>query len=266
MEGMTEAEIKKLQSKRRRAAAKAAEEAEEAAKGKDKKVGKEEGEKKKGKAAKEDVDPDGALLAKAEKPLDETRKFLNLLQEHAGGHLETHLMCCEVFGRKGRPLKVLQALKRAAKVAEVGEARLHVCAVKFLTSVEGAKGDVLAPVVKTVVEEELGRASEWGMAGLRGGAAAYAEKYVGEYGGKGITQAVAAAQGLVAVGAAGAAKRGGEVIGKVGVDGVKLAVLEEAHTWMAGNGMAPEVVDAFRNKCLARFPLSSYFKGVAAKQ
>jgi hypothetical protein len=37
-------------------------------------------------------------------------------------------------------------------------------------------------------------------------------------------------------------------------------VLEEAHGWMKANGIAADVIEGFKAKCLARFPLSSYFK------
>ena len=259
-EGLSESEIKKLESKKRRAAAKAAEE-DAGGEGKDKdgKKGGGDGDKKKGKA-KEDADPDGELLAKVEKPLEETKKYLELLQEHACHHLETHLLCCDVYGRKGRPLKVLQAIKRACKVANEGDAELHVRVVRFLTSVEGGKEAGLDPAVKTVAKDVMSKGGEWGLKGLSDGALAYAEAYAKGYGDRSVAHAIAGAEGLAIAGAAGAAKRGGDMISKVGVEGVKLGVLEEAHGWMKANGIAADVIEGFKAKCLARFPLSSYFK------
>ena len=44
----------------------------------------------------QDMDPDGAQLAAVEAPLEEAAKLLQVLREHAGGFLQTHLLGFEV--------------------------------------------------------------------------------------------------------------------------------------------------------------------------
>lgn len=71
-----------------------------------------------------------------ENVIEETKKYITLLQEHAGGNLETQLLAVQVYLRKGKFLKVLQAIKRAAKIASEGEPELHVVVVMFLKKLE----------------------------------------------------------------------------------------------------------------------------------
>ncbi|EKX40411.1 hypothetical protein GUITHDRAFT_158303 [Guillardia theta CCMP2712] len=104
LKGLSDAEVKKILRKRRKAQARAEE---ESADDKNKDKGKKNDPKGKGKTIKQDdPDPDGEQLAKVEKPLDEASRYVSILQEHAGNLIETHLLSMEVYMRKTRLLKV----------------------------------------------------------------------------------------------------------------------------------------------------------------
>ncbi|KAJ1493475.1 NMDA receptor-regulated protein 1-domain-containing protein [Baffinella frigidus] len=147
--GMNEKEVEKVMRKRRKAERKAEQdseqEAEEAAKAAGKKGGGKPGGE--GKKKKEDADPDGELLAKTEDPMGDATKFVNLLAEHAGGLLQTQTLSMDVFMRKGRLLKALAALKRAAKIAP-SDPLLHRSVVRFLLKVADSRAAAPAPVVQ----------------------------------------------------------------------------------------------------------------------
>jgi hypothetical protein len=49
-----------------------------------------------------------------ENPLEEATKYVAILAEHARNLADTHILSIEVYTRKGRFLKALQAMKRAA--------------------------------------------------------------------------------------------------------------------------------------------------------
>lgn len=68
---------------------------------------------------------------KCEKPLDEAIKFLTPLQLLAKERIDTHLMAFEIYYRKGKPLLMLQSIKRAF-TCNPTDPRLHQCLIRFL--------------------------------------------------------------------------------------------------------------------------------------
>jgi len=103
IEGLSPEERKKALSKLKKAEAKAKEEASKGKKEKEK-------EKEKEKA---DPDPEGEQLAKTENPLQEASKFLDSLLRFHPMKIESHLMGCEIYSRRGALL--LSFLKPTSK-------------------------------------------------------------------------------------------------------------------------------------------------------
>ncbi|MPC44670.1 N-alpha-acetyltransferase 15, NatA auxiliary subunit [Portunus trituberculatus] len=77
----------------------------------------------------EDLDP--SKLERTEEPLAEAIHFLKPLQSLAPQRIQTHLMAFEIYIRKGKPLLMLQALKRALDL-EPNNPELHTCLIRFL--------------------------------------------------------------------------------------------------------------------------------------
>ncbi|KAF9941414.1 N-alpha-acetyltransferase 15, NatA auxiliary subunit [Modicella reniformis] len=147
MEGMTEAEKKKLRNKQRKAELKAQQEAEE----KKKAAANTETPKKVGSAAaKVDEDPEGIKHTKTEDPLGEALKFLKPLQELAADRIETHLMGFEIYLRKNKLLLALKSLLKTIKI-DPYYATLHEQLVRFALAVKKAESS-LKPNVKSVID------------------------------------------------------------------------------------------------------------------
>lgn len=128
------AELKKLRSKQRKAAKKAEQNKAEEKKKEEKKA---EHQKSKSGGNTDDVDNqptedlDPSKLERTEEPLAEAIHFLKPLQALAPLRIQTHLMAFEIYLRKGKPLLMLQALKRALRI-EPNHPELHTCIIRFL--------------------------------------------------------------------------------------------------------------------------------------
>lgn len=135
---MSPADRKKLRQKQRKAEARAKKEAEEKQKVEEEKapVPPTKGANKKNVATVRpvDTDPDGAKLAQVEDPLGEAGKFIRLLQEHAGGDIETHLLAFQVFMHRQKLLLALQALKKQRSIHPDSPAG-HCCLMRFFHAV-----------------------------------------------------------------------------------------------------------------------------------
>ncbi|CAB3378711.1 Hypothetical predicted protein [Cloeon dipterum] len=90
-------------------------------------------------------------LERTEDPLGQATRFLTPLQELAASNIETHLMAFEIAIRKGKPLLMLQSIKRAHRI-DPENAILHSCLVRFLTFL--GKAGALAPAVSQVIQTE----------------------------------------------------------------------------------------------------------------
>ena len=55
-------------------------------------------------------------LERPDSPLEEALKFLRPLQQLVASKLSTHALAFEIYWRRGRPLLMLQSVKRAIKV------------------------------------------------------------------------------------------------------------------------------------------------------
>jgi len=197
LEGLTDKEKNKILQKRKKAAAKAADDSgSSASTDVNDADGKKKAEAKKKGGHKEDDDPDGEALAKVENPLDEATKYVALLQEHSGGLMETHILSVEVYARKGRLLKCLQALKRAAAMAPAGQPALHRSVVRFMGQLQ-EKRSSLDPAVEKVLSLELADSAKWGMPGLNKSAADYNEDFIKTHAKTSIPHGVAAAWSLL---------------------------------------------------------------------
>lgn len=258
LEGKSDAEKQKILRKRKKAAAKAAEEGGKD-EGGDAKNKKGDGKKKGG--HKEDEDPDGELLAKVEQPLEEATKYVALLQEHARNLADTHILSIEVYTRKGRFLKSLQAMKRAAAAVAQGDPALHRSAVRFLVELQDKRSS-LDPAVEKVVALELADSAAWGIPGLDKPAADFNEAYIKAHATKSISHGVAAAWALLFV-SKGDASKMARAVELVMSSDVGAASLSEAvaakNTLKEDLGFTAEQLKAFCEKAAARFPLASAF-------
>uniref|UniRef100_A0A0D6R3U3 Uncharacterized protein n=1 Tax=Araucaria cunninghamii TaxID=56994 RepID=A0A0D6R3U3_ARACU len=131
------AERKKLRQKQRKAEARAKKEAEEKAKEEEAAT---MAAAKSGKRGSQhtkavDLDPHGEKLVQVENPLAEATKYLQLLQEHSGHRLETHLLSFELNMRKPKILLALQAVKRQLRV-DPEDPDVHRCLIRFFNMVD----------------------------------------------------------------------------------------------------------------------------------
>jgi tetratricopeptide (TPR) repeat protein len=264
LEGKSDLEIQKILRKRKKAAAKAADDKDAAREG-DKEgegKGKKGGDAKKRGGHKEDEDPDGELLAKVEAPLEEATKYMELLQEHSGALLETQLLAVQLYTRKGRFLKCLQAMKRAAPLAPKGHPALHRALVRFLVALQDKRASLNAAVDK-VVSMELAEAGKWGLEGLNKSAAEYAADYTKAHAGTSISHAVAAAWAVVHISAGdeGKVREAEAVVAKVDMGpGVTLVEALDALTTMRDElRFSAASIQAFCAKARGRFPLATPF-------
>lgn len=156
-----------------------------------------------------DPDPSGKLLADTPDPLGEATKFLQVLLEHAGADLETHVLAAEVFRRKGRLLLALRAAARAGALAP-GDKEARLAAVRVAAAVEAlpAEGSAGAPpaVVRGVLVDGV-KAHLLGGGAVKGGAKELAAA-LGEAGAEAAAQAKATVAALLAKQAEGSAAAG----------------------------------------------------------
>lgn len=152
------AELKKLRSKQRKAAKKAEQNKAEEKKKEEKKA---EHQKSKSGGNTDDVDNhptedlDPSKLERTEEPLAEAIHFLKPLQSLAPQRIQTHLMAFEIYIRKGKPLLMLQALKRALNL-EPSHPELHTCLIRFL-QYRQEKLSAHHSVVVDVINREVNR-------------------------------------------------------------------------------------------------------------
>eukprot|EP01137_Pigoraptor_chileana_P020676 Opistho-2@83350 len=153
---LSETEKKKLLSKQRREKAKNEAAAAKEAEDKKNAATKSDAKGEKGAAEKpvkaEDPDANGELLLKTADPLGEAIKFLRPLQLLLSGEVRTHLLAYQIYKRRGKPLLILQSLRRAHHV-DPTNAELHHNIVEFASHF-AARKDVHA-AVREVVDSEL---------------------------------------------------------------------------------------------------------------
>ncbi|XP_003742914.1 N-alpha-acetyltransferase 15, NatA auxiliary subunit [Galendromus occidentalis] len=137
---LSKSELKKLRSKQKKA---------------QEKVRQDEKENKDKKVANDDEKLEDTLnpekLERPENPLEEAIRFLKPLQELSPKNIETHLLAYEIYMRTGKPLLMLQCLKRAHRL-QPDHPQLHVCLAHFVSKV--ANQDLTGPV-GAVVEKQL---------------------------------------------------------------------------------------------------------------
>lgn len=95
-------------------------------------------------------------LARVEDPLAEAAKFLQPLQEFGSNYVDTHLLAFEVYLRKGKPLLMVQSIKRALKV-DPSHPQLHSCLVRlyrFLNDADLLNENAAQPAVAAVLKKE----------------------------------------------------------------------------------------------------------------
>ena len=108
----------------------------------------------------DDDDDDCFLMSchflQVEDPLEQAIKFLQPLQQWGSNYIETHLLAFEVYFRKGKPLLMLQSVKRALKL-DSGHPQLHSCLIRllrFLTDGDLLNEKVSHPALASVLASE----------------------------------------------------------------------------------------------------------------
>jgi hypothetical protein len=92
-------------------------------------------------------------LERTETPLDEAATFLEPLQILVSKSINTHLLAFEIYLRKGKPLLMLQSIKKAISL-DANSKVLHSCMVRFLNYVEVNK-ETLNPSTSKALESVL---------------------------------------------------------------------------------------------------------------
>ena len=88
-------------------------------------------------------------LERTQTPLDEATKFLEPLQLLASKSINTHLLAFEIYLRKGKPLLMLQAIKKIMSL-DANSKALHSCFVRFLNYVELNKAEFNPSTIKAL--------------------------------------------------------------------------------------------------------------------
>ena len=150
---MDPSELKKLRNKQRKAQKKAELEKQSQQQAAAKKEMHNKSQKKNNEEELDSPAKDELLPEKLERPDDalaEAIKFLTPLQLLASSCIDTHFLAFEIYYRKGKPLLMLQSIKRALKV-NPSDPRLHGCLIRFQKFVE--ENSSTGPV-KQVVDQE----------------------------------------------------------------------------------------------------------------
>lgn len=256
-DGMSAAERKKQESKRRKAEAKAKAEADvQAKKDLDAKA---PAKGKKGPPVKEklpDEDPDGKALAQVEAPLNKAAVYMRTLLLHAPGELRVQVLACELAMARSKWLLALRALRKALGICP-DDPRTHRCIVRFLhaTKTNAALPKAVAKVVARQ-EEELGLARHRSLCMLN-------EAYLSR------AQTNAAAQlayaEMLALISPEAAAKARQVLLDLDLASASLAVCKEAAQLLGVDGVLADTAAAaqFRHKAHARYPHATVFGGGA---
>merc|ERR1719322_2088893 len=147
-------ELKKLRNKQRKAAKKAEMEKQSQEQRAAKKEIHHKAQKKNNEEEVDSPSKDDLVAEKLERPedaLSEAVKFLVPLQLLASNCLDTHLFSFEIYYRKGKPLLMLQSIKRALKV-NPNDPRVHGCLVRFQRFIETST-DLAGPVKQVLGQE-----------------------------------------------------------------------------------------------------------------
>jgi hypothetical protein len=182
-------------------------------------------------------DAGAGRVGQVEKPLDEAIKLLDKLQEHAGDRMETHTLSLEVYSRRGRFLKALQSIRRAAALVPAGrrDPALHTALVRFLRDLATSRGGLPATVGR-VLELELAASTAWGLGDLSSPAAAYNEAFVRDFGAASLAHAVAGARAAVDLDPARREPAAAAVLAVGARGAARLAECEVAVKWMKEAG------------------------------
>jgi len=123
---------------------------------------------------KEELIPD--KLARTEDPLGEAPKFLEPLLLLVNNSITTQLLAFEVYLRKGKPLLMLKAIRKAITLnSTTGQhnTELHSCMVRFLNYIETNKDNInptTMKVIESIMPDDIKNTT----------AASYNEKFLGE--------------------------------------------------------------------------------------
>lgn len=191
-------------------------------------------------------------------------KQIPMVQENSPKLLDTHLLAIEVYTRKGRFLKSLQAIKRAAAQGPKDHPALHRAVVRFLVELHDKRA-ALDPAIEKVLELEMGDSGKWGLPGLDKSPADYNEEYIKSNANSrgspySIPHGVAAAWSLLHIskGDKSQLPRAIELVMNANDAGTTLKqAIAAKNTLKEDLGFSAEDLKAFCEKARKRFPLAT---------
>jgi len=151
-ENMDPSELKKLKNKQKKAKRKAEQEKQSQQQAAARKELHNKSQKMRNEEDGESVQKDELVpekLERPEDPLGEAVKFLVPLQQFAAKDLNTHLLAFEIYYRKGKPLLMLQSVKRALTISST-DPRVIGCVLRLQHLVQDKKVPMKAPVVQVL--------------------------------------------------------------------------------------------------------------------
>ncbi len=209
-----------------------------------------------------DKDPFGAELASGANPLARAKPFLDALNSHHAGNVETHTLTAEVGLRLGKWLRVARALRRAREIAAApgaaprDQALAFAISVKVLLALQGRAADP-EPVVEAVFQEAI-KAAFGGS--LPASAAAFIKDSAAALG-KGVWASAARAAGHALAKDTAAAEAEVKDAAISARDTTALSA-EDACTFLAS--ASKSLAAALAVRCAPAFPMADAFKTKAA--
>lgn len=154
-ENMDPSELKKLRNKQKKAKRKAEQEKQSAKEAAARKELHNKSQKLRN--ANEENDPESPTkdelvpekLERPEEPLAEAIKFLLPLQQFASKDIRTHLLAFEIYHRRGKPLLMLQSVKRALAL-DPADPRVQGCVLNLQLLMEEKRSKMASPVLKVL--------------------------------------------------------------------------------------------------------------------
>jgi len=154
-ENMDPSELKKLKNKQKKAKRKAEQEKQNQQQAAARKELHNKSQKMRSEEDTESVQKDELVpekLERPEDPLGEAVKFLIPLQQFAAKDVNTHIFAFEIYYRKGKPLLMLQSVKRALSISST-DPRVIGCVLRLQHFVQDKKGVALKAPVAQVLEK-----------------------------------------------------------------------------------------------------------------
>ncbi|KAJ3142643.1 N-alpha-acetyltransferase 15, NatA auxiliary subunit [Physocladia obscura] len=204
-----------------------------------------------GAAKKKDDDPDGIKLLNEADLLTESLKFLKPLLQLSPNRIESQVLGASVYLRRKNYLLAVKALKKGLQI-DAGNPELHKLAVQLALQVEsdGNINEHVRPIVldglKSIISHDL---------------KTFNSTYANDYAKKSLLHSVAVAEVSAMVDSPSLVAAIDALISLSSrIFGYKVEDAIAAHKSLVKLNASQAQIQAFSAKCVAIFPLASYFK------